>query len=182
MGEIKAPLSNRYSLVKNVGWYSDCFWGSHEWLAQEMVGMSGPRKNGHKNELDTKKCPLEDLLECFEEFELEDGRLGFRVLLGPYASTLVAHFETDFRYGDLIDDETMLKIIDDYVAYVHSLPLADPSQAITPEEREREMQEANTAMFETLLHVSPRTLEMMLLADMKADRERREKPWKDVEF
>lgn len=181
MNEEKAPPPNTY--VVEVSFWSGLWWGNYLWLAQEMVGMTGPRRHGSNNELDTKKYDAEHLREYFEEEKLGGDVLGFTLYLDQdYHTTPVATIETSLSYGTEVSDEMFLHIVNDYVAHMHSMPLADPAQAITEEEREEEMVGHSIFMFEHMEKFAPRLLESKLLSDMKAARERREKPWKDIEF
>lgn len=148
-----------------VDWSIDMFFGSMLPVCQGLLGMDGRQER--QSFLDHTKTPIEDLRDYFEEVELEDGRLGLYLFADcDWNTCLLACIKTTLRFGDTVTNQMLLNLVEDFIAYVHSLPLADISKREgalwTDEDIERGYCEAaNTLFAEAMEMLDPVFLELV---------------------
>ncbi|OGG47300.1 hypothetical protein A2671_00125 [Candidatus Kaiserbacteria bacterium RIFCSPHIGHO2_01_FULL_49_13] len=95
-------------------------------VCQGLLGMNG---QPDKDFLDPKKHSIDELWEFFEQVELEGGILGLDVYADQsWHTVILATIKTTLRYGEDVNNQTFLNLVEDFVEHVRGLPLADLSK------------------------------------------------------
>ncbi len=133
----RQPTLNTH--LGEVRWYACVFFGTLEFIAQDMLGMlPSPPETRYRDFLNTKVHDAGYLWEFFREIRLKDGRLGLQLEADNMCGFTLALIETHFQYGDVISDEEFIRFVNDFVAYARSRPIVDSSKregaTITDEE------------------------------------------------
>jgi len=117
------PTPNSY--LGDVYWWSCCFFGTLEFIAQDFLGMLPKASIPDRKFLDTKIHSADFLRDFFDEVELPDGRLALELHMDDYRMNILATIETKFMFGDEISDEDFIRLVDDFVAYARTRPIVD---------------------------------------------------------
>lgn len=126
MNDGNKPTLNTY--LGDVYWWTDCFFGTLEFICQDALGMLPTAPSSAKNFLDTTIHSVSDLWDFFTENELPDGRLSLTLSMSDMGGPSVAEIETYFLYGEEITDEDFIRLIQDFVAYARTRPIVDSSK------------------------------------------------------
>jgi len=112
-----------------VHWYADSFFGTMEFVCQDLLGMKEKPPIPDRGFLDPKCHSVMNLWEFFEERELENGMLGLELYADDsWHTCILALIETKIPYEKIVDDQTFIKIIEDFKSYARSRPLVDPEK------------------------------------------------------